>query len=332
MSVSKIENGPLRAEILTWGASLRAVYLDGVDHSLVVGLDNPEDYVRDQNFLGASVGRFANRIRDGRIDVDSTTLILEKNDQGLHHLHGGETGFARRHWMIEDHGKSHVTLSLESSDGDANYPGNLKVHATYSILDKGTLAISYTASCDKLTPYNLCHHPYFCFLGPNELGPHFLKLDAKEILLSDDTLIPLGAPQSVEGSKFDFRSLAPIGCKGTQRAGYNNTYCLSRSRTRPLTHVANLVGGGIAMQLWTTQPGLHVYDAYKINAQFPALEERMLEPHRSICLEAQAWPNSPNQSDYPDAFLRPGETLKQVTEYRFARLEESTDQIGDIDP
>lgn len=325
MSVIQIQNGDLRAEVLTWGASLRAVYLDGVNHSLVVGLENPNDYVRDLNFLGASVGRFANRISDGRVELKDKTLILEKNDQGLHHLHGGEQGFARRHWMIEEHGRSHVTLSLESPDGDANYPGNLVVHATYRILEQNTLAISYTASCDKLTPYNLCHHPYFCFLGPEETGRHVLKVNAESFLPSDEALIPIGAPEPVAGSKFDFRTVTPIGCKDAGRVRYNNTYCLSRLRSGPLAQAASLSGGGIEMQFWTTQPGLHVYDAYKMNAHFPALEKRMLEPHRSVCLEAQAWPNSPNRADYPDAFLRPGETLKQVTEYRFARSTQSNE-------
>lgn len=315
-----IGNAQLTARIIEHGASLADLRLSGFDAPLILGLDDPESYAQSDLYFGAVIGRHANRIGGAHAVLGGVELPLAAND-GPHHLHGGPTGFARRWWSIVSAEPDSVRLRLISEDGDEGYPGRLVVNARYRILAPATLQLTLEAVTDRPTLVNLCHHPYFNLAGSGEILDHRLTIAADRYLPSGPDLVPTGDVADVAGTRFDFREPRRLGAvERRAEEVFNHNYCLADAPRDAPAFAARLVApGGVEMELWSTQTGLHFYEGYKIAAAAGGIGGRRYDARHGLCLEAQNWPDSPNHPHFPSAVLSPPGQYRQVTEYRFQR-------------
>lgn len=306
-----LRGGGLTARLLTLGATVQDLRMDGVDHPLVLGCPDPADYLGDGLYLGAVVGRFANRIGGARFTLDGREYRTDPNFRGRHTLHGGARGTHWHLWTIEDARPDAATLSLALPDGDMGFPGALSVRADIALRD-GALIVDLSATADAPTPCNLAHHGYFILDDTGDVRGHRLRIAADRYLPVDDDLIPLD-PAPVEGTRFDFRAARSIA-----PGAYDHNFCLSDGPVAPRV-VAELTGGtGIRMRIETDQPGLQVYDGAHFK-EMAGLDNRRYGPFAGVALETQGWPDAPNRPDFPDAILRPGETYRHHAAYRFSR-------------
>ncbi len=313
----KIVGGGLTAHVITWGAVVQDLRLKGHAPSLVLGFDSFESYPQYSPHFGAVPGRCANRIANGRFVLDGKAYQVDQNFLGKHHLHGGSKGFGKRVWEFVDHGRDFVTLQIVATDGEMGYPGNLTVRCTYR-LEGGALACHFAAETDAPTLCNLAQHSYFNLDdgGATDVLGHSLEIAANSYLPVDDEMIPTGDVKPVPGTDFDFRATRPIGAK----VAYDHNFCLTRQRVPRRTIVrASGVRSGVTMEVRSTEPGVQFYGGQKINTPVAGLDGIGYGASSGFCLEPQVWPDAPNHADFPSAVLRPGETYRQVTEYRFAK-------------
>ncbi len=308
----EIGNRSLHANVITYGASLTDLRLTGKDTPLVLGYADPSIYPFDQQFMGSVIGRYGNRIADGRFRLNDQEICLEQNETGIGHLHGGSNGLWNRHWELAKRTATKAVLEVKSDNGDAGYPGTLILSASYEIVEPATLRLTFLAACDRDTIINICHHPYFNFSGTHPTEQHMLQINADCYLPSSKSLLPTGSVARVEGTSFDFRKERLLG-----KVDRNNTFCLHRKSSGELLKAARLSCADISMELWTTQPGIHLYNGYKLSRKHTGHLGSPYPPRSGICLEAQAWPNSPNEPAFPNTVLRADTTYRQVTEYRF---------------
>lgn len=315
-----LQGGGLSARILTWGAVVRDLRLEGHAAPLVLGFETLAPYLTDSPHFGAIAGRYANRIRDGRFVLDGQAVQVDRNFQGRHHLHGGSVAFGKRVWRIVDLAADAVTLGLDDPAGSGGFPGALSVRCAYRLAPGGTLEVLLEAETDAPTICNLAQHSYFNLDdgGAGDVLGHRLRVAADSYLAVDDGLIPVGDPAPVAGTPFDYRTARPIGA-ALPEGGLDHNFCLSPTR-QALRPVAWLTGtSGTTLTVETTEPGLQVYAGAKLNVAPPGLGGRRYGPHAGLALEPQVWPDAPNRPDFPQATLRPAETYRQVTRYRFAR-------------
>tara|TARA_B110000908_G_C10265229_1_gene463157 strand:- start:43 stop:1065 length:1023 start_codon:yes stop_codon:yes gene_type:complete len=310
----KISNGDMSAVLIPFGASLTDLRFTSDNMPLVLGYKDAETYEEDGQFLGAVIGRYANRIAGGNSYVDGHRLTLEKNDMQINHLHGGSNGFSQKKWHLDSISVDHAAFSIVSPDGESGYTGTLQLTAVYELIGPASLRLTFRAQTDKATIINICHHPYFNFAGGGSIDKHQLMIMADHYLPSGDKLVPTGEITPIIDGWFDFRKPRFV-----DQFQYNNTYCLHQKQKGELRHGATLSGHGVSMELWTTQPGLHFYNGYKLNGLALGHLDRSYDAGSGLCLEAQAWPDSPNRANFPNAVLRAGEIYQQVTEYRFKK-------------
>lgn len=305
-----LRGGGLSARVLTLGAIVQDLRLDGVDHPLVLGCESVADYLDKGRYFGAVVGRVANRIAGGQFRLNGALYQTSRNFRGRHTLHGGAEGTDAQLWQITDLAGDRVALSLTLPDGDMGFPGQLQIGATITLRDGG-LHLDLCAVTDRPTPCNLTHYGYFNLDGQGDVRGHRLQIAADRYLPVDDDLIPLPGTAPVADTPFDFRQSRAIG-----HAGYDHNFCLSDC-ARPMRPVAQLTGSaGISMQVLTTCCGLQLYDGAHLDG-VPGLEGRVYGPHAGLALEAQLWPDAPNRPDFPDAILRPDQIWQASTCYHF---------------
>ncbi|MDJ1159002.1 aldose epimerase family protein [Chelatococcus sp. SYSU_G07232] len=320
------------ARVIGWGAVLRDLVVPlatGEPQRVVLGLERLEDYVAHSPHMGAIAGRVANRIAGGRFTVDGRGYDVPRNQDGRHALHGGGRGFGKRPWQVSHHDGASVALTLVSPDGDAGFPGTLTVTCLYRLCEPATLRIELAAVTDAPTPVNLCHHSYFNLDGTPSILDHRLTVAADFYTPTDADLIPTGEIRAVEGTPYDFRANRTVRFPDAETGApvrYDVNFVLRRDRTEPaagggpaLAHAATLAStrSNLAMETWTTEPGLQVYDGGKVAIPVPGLGGARYGANAGICLEAQHFPDSPNRAHFPTTLLRPGEVYRQVTEYRF---------------
>lgn len=309
----------LTANILTYGAVLQDLRLEGHDFPLVLGFEDFESYLAHSPYFGATAGRYINRIRDGHLEIDGKTFQLDQNFLGKHCLHGGSKGVALRVWTIEDYNEVSLTLSIVLADGEMGFPGELKVHAKFTLQPDQTLDIRYGAITDKPTLCNIGHHSYFNLDGSKSIIDHTLQVHASHYTPVDKELIPTGQVIDVEGTSFNFQEPQLVK-SGGQDGIFDHNFCLSSGREK-LRLVATLhsPSSGVSMQIHTTEPGLQVYDGAKIDIPVAGLDEIMMEPRAGIALEPQVWPDSVHHKHFPQAILRPGEQYVQHTQFVFKK-------------
>jgi len=315
-----IESGGFTAEIVPQGASIRALRPAGVDHSVILGLADPAVYgPANRDYFGATVGRFANRIGAGHLVVDGRLHSLAVNDPP-NHLHGGPTGFSTRLWQLAGRQADKLTLAYTSADGEENYPGEVVVRATFAVSGtENALTILYEAETDRPTVVNLSSHLYFNLDGTGDVTDHVLTVAADRYLPIDEGTLPDGRIAAVAGTPFDFRSGRSLK-ERPQPLDHN--FCLAERGSDQPRLAARLEspGSGIGMELLTTEPGLQVYVGAKLDGTFRDLDGHPVEIFGGMALEPQGWPDSPNEPAFPQAFLRPGETYRHRSVYRFSRL------------
>jgi len=319
----QITGGGLTATIMEWGAVIQDLRLDGHDAPLVLGFDNFDDYPAASPYFGAIAGRYANRIGHGRFTIDGRRYQADTNFLGTHTLHGGASGIGSRVWTLAEAGQDYVTLTLSDPDGAMGFPGTLDIVCTYRLKLPGTLTVELSATTDQPTLCNLTNHSYFNLDdgGAGSILDHRLMLAASAYLPVDGELIPTGVVQPVEGGDFDFLLARPIRqSRDGAQVIYDHNFCLAAQRGE-LRQAAWAQGAesGVEMEMWTTEPGLQFYAGHGVARDRPGLGGRTYPAYAGFALEAQAWPDSPNRSYFPQAVLWPGDRYRHTTEYRFRR-------------
>jgi aldose 1-epimerase len=285
-------------------------------------------YLADTAYFGAIVGRYANRIAKGRFWLGGRSYTLARND-GENALHGGPGGFHRRVFtprVASGPDGEALELSYVSPDAEEGYPGTLSVSVTYSLEADGGLKIEYKARTDRTTVVNLTSHPYFNLAGEGEgtILDHEIQIQADAFTPVDPTLIPTGERRPVASTPFDFRKPVAIGARiGAAdeqlriAGGYDHNYVL-RGRTGELRLAARLVEpkSGRVLEVLTTEPGLQFYSGNFLDGTIVGKSGRPYLKRGGLCLEAQHFPDSPNQPSFPSTVLEPGETYRQTTVYR----------------
>ncbi|MFN4171134.1 MAG: aldose epimerase family protein [Pseudorhodobacter sp.] len=293
----------LRVEVLTWGAALRSVRLDGVDHDLTQGVGRMEDFEQGMGSHGVIVGPVANRIGGARAVIAGREYLFETDRVPGVTLHSGPSGLHRRNWDIEGATPDSVQLRTALPDGTGGFPGNRVIRARYSLHAPATLRLTLDMDTDAPTLANLAHHGYWNLDGGGSVAGHRMRIASDGITEVDEQLVPTGRVLPVAGTGFDFREMRAI-VPGNPPIDTN--FCLSDARM-PLREVMWLQGqGGVAMALATTEPGLQIYD------QRPG--------HAALAIEPQFWPDAANQPGFPSILLEPGQAWQQVSEWRFGKV------------
>ncbi len=311
------------AQVLTWGATLADLKVPwrGAAQRVLLGLRSLDDYVKYSPHMGAIAGPFANRIRDGRFTLDGKTYDLPRNFLGKHCLHGGGNGLGKRAWTLQRAERDAVTLAADLPDGEAGFPGNRSFTCEYRLSDPATLSIAVSATTDKATPLNLAPHGYYNLDDSETIEHHTLQLEADFYTRLDDESICTGEIAKVDGSPYDFRSARTVVSKGSDGNPfpYDINFC-ARGFRSGLARAATVRSSrnGLAMEVWTDQPGVQFYDAHKVDIPVEGIHGHRYGARCGLCLEPQVFPNSPNIPHFPTCILRPGEKWRQVTELRFA--------------
>ena len=310
-----------RARILTWGAVLRDLIVPTArgQQRVVLGLNTVENYVAHSPHFGAVPGRFANRIANGRFSLDGTEYQIERKPGEKHALHGGPDGFGRRLWKLGAYDSSSVSLSLESPDGDAGFPGGLTATCVYRMLEPATLRVELSAVSDKPTIVNLTQHAYFNLDGSSDILDHELTLFSAFYTPADAELIPTGEIRAIAATPYDFRSARPI--RNPAGVAYDINFVAHQTPgpdgLAPIARVRSPVND-LTMSLLSTEPGVQFYDAAKLDCPAPGLDGARYGAHAGFCLEPQAFPDSPNRRHFTDCVLRPDSQYRHVSEFRFA--------------
>lgn len=325
--------GPIEARIITYGATLVSLKIpdcDGRSEDVVLGYDRLDQYVANSNgenvvFIGATIGRYANRIAHGTFTLNGKRYSLPTNN-GENSLHGGPHGFHNVVWSgrpIENG----VELTYFSRDGEEGYPGNLSVTVRY-LLIKDALRIEYSATTDKDTVVNLTNHSYFNLAGQGRgdvLG-HQLKLGSSRFTPVDSTLVPTGELRSVTSTPFDFTKLCPIGERINAAdeqlhlaQGYDHNWVLDGG-SGELAEAAEVYEPttGRILRVFTSEPGIQFYSGNFLDRTIKGKERKVYLKHSGFCLEPQHFPDSPNRPHFPSTVLKAGERYKNVTAYVFS--------------
>jgi aldose 1-epimerase len=320
LEIFDLENSSgTKLRILNLGATVFQLLIKDKNGNLVdvaVGPKNPETFIttiyEDENrCFGASVGRYAGRISNGRFEMDGKVYQLSEKD-GVH-LHGGHRGLQHKLWKLEEQSGNSLAFSCFSEDGEEGYPGDLKVKVRYSLTELNELVVDYTAITNKATPVNLTNHTYFNLNGSRDITDHELFLDSEKILQVDEKLRPTGDFVSLGAHKKNFSPSKPVGMTEV-----DDVYVLRKEQPEAARLFAPQTG--LEMKISTNQPAVVVY----IPKELVQLWEykTQLTNFPSICLEAQNFPDAPNHKEFPSAILNPGEEYLNHTVFHFALRED----------
>ena len=313
------------AKVTEYGATLTELWVPdriGKLGDVVLGYDRLADYEAAPFYLGAVLGRVANRVANGRFTLDGLTYSLATN-RAPNHLHGGVRGFDKRVWSGTASGSS-VTFALTSSDGEEGYPGTLQVRVTYRLTDDNELHIDYTATTDKATPINLTNHSFFNLTGAGQenILDHELMINATRYTPTTASLVPTGELASVVGTPLNFLRAHRIGNQIDEMLavanGYDHNFVLDR-RTVALSLAARVEEptSGRQLEIWTTEPGIQFFSGNRFDGSFPGVGGVKYQRYAGFALEPQHFPDAINHPAFPSVVLRPGETFQSSTVYRF---------------
>lgn len=311
------------AKIITYGGIITSLKVPDKNSNLgqvVLGYDNLQGYENDSFYIGALVGRYANRIGNAQFSLNGKTYNLAKNN-GENNLHGGPKGYQKVVWTK---GKSYVDrngASLQlyyiSPDGEEGFPAKLDVEVTYTLTENNELKVSYLAVADGDTIVNLTQHSYFNLAGSGDILGHQLQIFADKMTPTDKGAIPTGEFANVKQTPFDFNDLTEIGKRINDQneqmifgKGYDHNWVLNK-KGKELSLAAKLFdkSSGREMEVWTTEPGLQFYSGNFL--------EKSFQFRSGLCLEAQNFPDSPNKKNFPSPILKKGKTYRQTTIYKF---------------
>lgn len=324
------------ANIIAYGASIQSLVMPdrvGKKADIALGHESMEGYLKFPNFIGSTVGRFANRINAGRFTLNGQTYQTPLNDT-TNSLHGGSMGFDKVLWdvvSVKDGPTASVTLRYVSPDGDQGYPGKLTVDATYSLDEANNLTIEYTATTDKETIVNVTNHAYWNLSGEgssNGAMGHVVTIPANTYTPVNETLIPTGELRPVTGTVFDFRKPRVINDRVRDASeqqiaygrGYDHNWVVGSAVTKTQHLMAKVSdpASGRSFELWSNQPGLQFYSGNFLNGTFSGKAKKIYRGGDAIVMEPQIFPDAINQKGFPEARLQPGQTYRNIMTYKLS--------------
>jgi aldose 1-epimerase len=304
----------MRAEILTYGATIKGLFVPDREGTLTNVVHSAETIEDCQKFNAAAsvIGRVANRIKDARFELDGEVFELTKNS-GKNSIHGGKPGFDRVVWKLESSGTSEagesVTLSYLSKDGEAGYPGNLLTKVSYTLTGKNELQIDYHATTDRATVVNLTNHAYFNLSGGGIALDHVLEIPAVSYTPGGEDSIPTGEILPLAGTPMDFSKPIRLGARIEELKpamnGYDHNYILPKGEGLKLAARLHDPASGRVMEVRTTQPAVQLYTGNHLG-------------HRAVCLETQHFPDSVHHANFPSTVIRPGRDYRESAVFRFS--------------
>ncbi len=338
VEIYTLRNGHgMEARIMTYGGivvSLKVPDKNGNLGDVVLGFDNLQgyvnsNYVKSCPYFGALIGRYGNRIANGKFTLDGVPYTLAVNN-APNHLHGGIKGFDKVVWkamsLLTPDGPA-LELTYDSKDGEEGYPGNLSVTAIYTVTEDNALKLEFTATTDKDTLCNLTHHSYFNLRGSGNILDHVVYINADKFTPTDSTLIPTGELRPVDGTPFDFRTPTAIGARINDTNydqikfanGYDDNWVLNHPPGK-LGLAARLSEPttGRVMEVWTTAPGVQFYTGNFLDGTFTGKGGWVYQFRDGCCFEPQDFPDSPNHPNFPSTELKPGETYHNTIIYKFS--------------
>ncbi|MFD1828237.1 aldose epimerase family protein [Streptomyces desertarenae] len=329
-----LENGGTRLAVLSYGGIVQSLEVpdrDGRYDNVSLGFRDLDSYVERSPYFGALIGRYGNRIADGRLTLDGRVHELPRNDNG-HCLHGGDRGFHAQVWRVEPfsrRGEVGLVLARTSPDGEMGFPGTLEVRVEYTLDRHGSFRIDYEATTDRPTVVNLTNHTYFNLAGEGSgsVSDHVLQVAASRYTPVGETLIPTGELARVAGTPFDFRRGKPIGLDLREAhrqvlyaQGYDHNLVLDKGITAGPEHAVTVTEpvSGRVMRIATTEPGVQFYSGNFLDGTLEGTSGRVYRQGDGFCLETQHFPDSPNQPAFPTTVLRPGRTYRSTTVHSFS--------------
>ncbi len=334
ISLYNLENkNGLLLQVTNFGARIVSLFTpdkNGKMEDIVLGYENIDRYLNNtgERFLGASIGRYGNRIANGQFSIDSLTYNVPQNNNGQS-LHGGEMGFDMVVWNVDSVSSNAIYFSYLSVDGEQGYPGNLNVKMIYTLTDDNELKIEYSATTDKKTPINLTHHSFFNLKGEGNgtINDHVLYINADKYTPVDSVLIPTGEMADVANTPFDFRNPTAIGLRVDENnvqlkmgKGYDHNFVLNRKTATEIELAASVYepASGRFMEVFTTEPGLQFYGGNFFSGNTIGKYGKTLNFREAIALETQHFPDSPNQPNFPSTILNPEQIYTHTCIYKFS--------------
>lgn len=321
LAVFEISNSNgMRVEVLNLGGIITKLLIPNKNRStinVVLGYDNYRDYLNDTYFIGGIIGRYANRISKGSFELDGLTYRLHDINDGMNHLHSGNSCFNKKFWKVKKVANNRLILNYISKDMEEGYPGNLTLKVIYELTNSNELNITYHAQIDRPSIINLTNHASFNLSGErnSSILNHSLKIYSTEIVEVDQHLIPTGEIKDISNSPFDFSNQSQIGkhiinnnenLKAT--AGYDHCYAFKGTKIKPMAELY-FEESGIQMTTLSSEPGLQLYTGNNLSSPY--------KPHCGVCLETQHFPNSMHHAHFPSVVIRPNEDFHSSTIYKF---------------
>ena len=327
--VLRNKNGVI-SEITNYGARVVSLWvpdLNGSFDDIVLGCSTLDDYISiKERYFGATIGRYANRIKNGKFKINNTDFILKKNN-GPNHLHGGNIGYNDVVWEGKQLDNQTVEFKYLSKNMEEGYPGNLNVKVIYHLSDQNELKIEYFANTDEPTYVNLTHHSFFNLLGAGNgnINDHLLYINAKSFTPIDSKLIPTGKIELVEGTPFDFNTLKKIGKRLNDEDeqlkfgnGYDHNFVLNNSNSKDIlaARVFEKKSGRI-LEVYTNEPGMQLYGGNFLDGKTIGKQSKAYNYRSAFCLETQHFPDSPNNPNFPNTLLKPKDNYYSICIYKF---------------
>ncbi len=322
------KNG-IEIRVINYGGiitSLKTPDRNGVLEDIVLGYDSLSGYLKTTPYFGAIVGRYANRIANGRFTIDGKEYAVAQNNNGQH-LHGGEKGFDKVFWDIEQLDSNSLSLMYLSRDMEEGYPGNLSVKVMYTLTDDNELKLDYSATTDKKTIINLTQHSYFNLTGnvKRDILDHEVTIYANKFVPVTSVLIPTGELKDLSATPFDFRKPTAVGLRTNEHdeqliAGKGYDHCWVLASADALKHAATVYEpvSGRVVDVYTTEPGMQLYCGNFLDGSIIGKQGVVYKHRYGFCLETEHFPDSPNQRNFPSTELSPGEKYHSQTTYVFS--------------
>ena len=307
-----LSHAGLSVRVISFGAAIQDIKLAGIEQSLVLGFPDSKRYETNRAYMGATAGRFANRLNQGQFQINGTHYQADRNENETHCLHGGLFGCGKRHWHLADKDERSALFTIDEPDGWMGFPGDISLSCHYEISDDGALCITYHGTTNQPTLLNLAHHSYFKLDDLPDISAHHLMIASDSYLPVTSDNIPTGDIADVTDTVFDFRQMKAIG---TERFDHN--FCLPSDGHLRKMVILKSAHSGIEMHLETDQPGLQFYTGDHLDEHGLTHHGSSYQKRAGLCLEPQNWPDAPNHAGFPHAIINADKPYQQRMRLQF---------------